>query len=126
MWLWFLAGAVSFAILLVVIYVISFQVARFWKVTEIEKHVKRRGEILDDREKLLKESEGLLNDRWEKVKVAEKTFIKDKETERKKLDGFAKAVEARAQELGYIGRETWQDEEFNDHFGEDDADPEPT
>jgi hypothetical protein len=120
MWLvWLLTGAIGLTLVTVIIFAIAWQMAKFWHVQDLEKHVKKREEIL-------KESEGLLNERWEKLRAAEKTFIKDKETERKKLEGFAKAVEGRAKELGYIGRETWQDEEFNDLFGEDDADPEPT
>jgi len=122
---WFLAGAVSLVVFAVIVFSIAWQMARFWHLEEMQKHLDKREELFKERDKIHDDAKKIFNERLEKLKAAEKRFIKERDQERKKLEGFAKALEGRAQELGYIGRETWQDENFNKEGWEDDADPEP-
>jgi hypothetical protein len=126
---WFLAGIASLVVFTVIVFAIAWQTARCWGIDDREKILDKREELLaglsKERDKIHDDSKKVLDERWEKLKAAEDRFIKEREQERKKLEGFAKAVESRAQELGYIGKETWQDDDFNEEGWEDDGDPEP-
>jgi hypothetical protein len=90
---WFLIGFAAAFVVLMFIAVTVNAIANFSGLKKME-------ELLDKREALLNERAESQDEAWEEFKA-----------QKKKLHGFAKGLEARAQELGYVGREAWQDDE---------------
>ena len=107
---WFWAGFATCAFVMILIGVITSKVAEFCGLKRIQKTLDETKALIKERQELAEKHEKELKGAWEDLKKAKDDLRK----QQKKVMGFAKTLEARAQELGYLGPESWQADDGDD------------